>query len=336
MRLIQLYHPGYGRRIAKVNGSRLALIDPHIPTLYDLFTKIIEEGYLPGDYISDVTTEDQLDYDDIYEGADSWKILPSFDHPKDPMMCILSGTGLTHKTSAENRQKMYEQTSGNDDITDSMKIYLWGEKGGKPEDGKIGIQPEWFYKGNGTVLRGLNEPLEVPPYADGGGEEPEIAGVYIISSDGIPYRIGFTMANEFSDHIMEEKNYLYLASSKLRDCAIGPELILENGFNDVNGKVSINREERELWSKAIKSGEEHTTHSLKNLEYHHFKYRQHCIPGTIHIHFLGTDAFSFGDNIQLQDGDCMHISFDGFGKPLINPLSIKNEKEEFKTVHTWD
>jgi hypothetical protein len=336
MRLIQLSHPDHGRRIAKVNGSQLTLIDSQYPTNYDLFSKIILEGHLPEAFIPTLLTNDQLSYDEIYEGATSWKILPSFDHPQHPMLCMLSGTGLTHKASAENRQKMHEQVSEGENVTDSMEMYLWGEEGGKPGSGNIGVQPEWFYKGNGNALKGINDLLNVPPYADDGGEEPEIAGVYVISSVGTPHRIGFTMANEFSDHVMEKKNYLYLAPSKLRTCSIGPELVLDSRFDDIPGTVSVSRNGNELWSKKIKSGEKNMAHSLENLEYHHFKYEQHCIPGTVHIHFFGADAFSFGDNIQLQNGDVMNVSFEGFGRPLRNPIKISDEPEELVEIHTYD
>ena len=47
-------------------------------------------------------------------------------------------------------------------VTDSMKMFNWGVKGGRPAAGEIGIAPEWFYKGTGTVLRGPFEPLVVP------------------------------------------------------------------------------------------------------------------------------------------------------------------------------
>ena len=42
--------------------------------------------------------------------------------------------------------------------------------------------------------------------------------------DGKPWRLGFALGNEYSDHVTERQNYLYLAHSKLRACAIGPEL----------------------------------------------------------------------------------------------------------------
>jgi len=74
-------------------------------------------------------------------------------------------------------------------------------------------------------------------------------------------------------------------------------------------------------------------HSLANLEHHHFKYEQHRIPGTLHIHYYGTGAFSFGENIKLQDGDEMSISFQNMGRPLVNPLKVDNTKETLIRVN---
>ena len=113
--------------------------------------------------------------------------------------------------------------------------------------GNVGVQPEWFYKGTGDILRAHNEPLDIPSFGNDGGEEPEVAGVYIIDKNGKPWRIGFTTGNEFSDHVMEKKNYLYLAPSKLRSCAIGPELALNDDFDDLKGTVSISRKEDDIW-----------------------------------------------------------------------------------------
>ncbi len=75
-----------------------------------------------------------------------------------------------------------------------------------PRPGRIGVQPEWFYKGTGTILRAHGESLSVPSFADDGGEEPEIAGIYVIDDDGNPRRVGFTMGNEVADQVMEKKN----------------------------------------------------------------------------------------------------------------------------------
>ncbi|MDR8390632.1 hypothetical protein NC796_05755 [Aliifodinibius sp. S!AR15-10] len=332
MRLIQLHHPEKGRRIAVVDEPSLTLVHEKFKSCYSLFEEIINKNHSASDFIREQASNVKLDYDSIYAGMDQWKILPAFDHPSSPLACMLSGTGLTHKASAENRQKMHEKLSENEKVTDSMEVYLWGEEGGKPEPGQIGVQPEWFFKGNGTALRGHGDPLHVPAYANDGGEEPEVAGIYLIGDDGKPYRIGFSIANEFSDHVMEKKNYLYLAPSKLRSPAIGPELVIDHDFQDIPGTVSIERDNEQIWAKEIKSGEQNMSHSLQNLEYHHFKYDQHRIPGMVHIHFFGADAFSFGENILLEDGDIMSVSFEGFGRSLHNPIHIESRSETLVTA----
>ena len=144
-------------------------------------------------------------------------LLCPIDH-SDPAHLLVSGTGLTHLGSAEGRDQMHRAAIENPAPTDSMKMFLMGVEGGKPETGSIGVQPEWFYKGDGAILAAPDAPLAMPDFALDGGEEPEIAGVYIVDPSGQPRRIGMVAGNEFSDHVFEKKNYLYLASSKLRTC----------------------------------------------------------------------------------------------------------------------
>ena len=98
------------------------------------------------------------------------------------------------------------------------------------------------------------------------------------------------------------------------------------------GTVSIFRGGKTHWSKPIRTGEEAITHSLENLEYHHFKYDQHRIPGQLHIHFFGADAFSFGENIKLQHADEMYVSFQNMGRPLINPVVIDDNTPKMHKV----
>ena len=57
-------------------------------------------------------------------------------------------------------------------ITDSMKMFNLGLQGGKPEKGKVGAQPEWFYKGDGGCIVPPGHPLNLPSFALGGGERP--------------------------------------------------------------------------------------------------------------------------------------------------------------------
>jgi hypothetical protein len=315
MRLVQLNGPS-GRRVAVVEEPNLRMLDGCTST-YDLAMDCLRDNTPLLAAIEERKSSDLLDYDAIYQGASDWQLLPSADQPSEPSRCLVSGTGLTHQASAKNRDAMHAGTQA---ITDSTRMYLSGVEGGKPAPGEAGISPEWFYKGCGTVLKAHGEPLVVPDFADDGGEEPEIAGVYIIDVDGNPRRIGFTVGNEFSDHVFERKNYLYLAASKLRNCAIGPELIVDSAFDRIPGEVSVERNGETLWSHPITTGESNMCHSLANIEHHHFKFDFHRRPGDLHIHFFGADAFSFGAGIQLKDGDIMQVRFDGFGRALRNPL----------------
>lgn len=329
-RLVQIAHQSKGRKIAVVSEPFLVLVN-EFTSIYQLALKALDLGTSIHTLLEQQLSTEKLDYDKVYSGTSEWKLLPSFDNPDVVSNCIVSGTGLTHHSSAMNRQVMHQSDAGNT-LTDSMKVYQWGVEGGKPADGEIGIQPEWFYKGTGAILKGHGEALKVPDFGNDGGEEPEIAGIYIIDRSGHPIRIGFTTGNEFSDHVMEKKNYLYLAPSKLRNCSIGPELVLTDDFSDLNGAVTVSRKEEVLWSADIKTGEANMAHSLANLEYHHFKYPDHRQPLQGHVHFYGTGAFSFGAGIKLQTGDEMKVHWEGMGRSLVNSIDVIERKEDFIRV----
>jgi hypothetical protein len=148
----------------------------------------------------------------------------------------LTGTGLTHLGSASARDIMHSSVEG---MSDSMKMFRMGIKGGKPQQGVRGVQPEWFYKGSGDIAIAPGDPLLSPDFALDGSEEPEIAGIYINGPEGRPYRIGFAVANEFSDHITERMNYLFLAHSKLRPASFGPEILLGELPRHIRGTPRI-------------------------------------------------------------------------------------------------
>jgi hypothetical protein len=337
MRVVQLSHRDHGRRVALVAEPWLQLLQES-SSVYQLCQFAIRSARSLSDSIEELAEGEQLNYDDVYTGRSEWRLLSPIDHP-DPTHCFVTGTGLTHKASAENRQSMHIATEGgkksaveSQPPTDSMKMFQLGLEGGRPAPGAIGAAPEWFYKGVGTIVRAHNEPLNVPSHGNDGGDEAEIAGVYLIGPNGTPFRIGLAQGNEFSDHVMESKNYLYLAPSKLRDCSIGPELVLDPNFEDVPGQTTIERGGKVIWQAAQASGERSMCHSLANLEHHHFKYAEHRRPGDLHIHFFGADMFSFKDRLLLEDGDVMSISFKGFGRPLRNPIRIDRSREEVVVV----
>jgi hypothetical protein len=331
MRIVQLERD-FERRVAVVDDRRLRLLDgKRASSAYSLSLYAIAEGRRLTSVVEEAIGSETLDYDAVYNGSSDWRLLPSFDHPIDTARCMVSGTGLTHKASAENRAAMHKTAPS--EMTDSMRMFQMGLEGGNPPPGQIGVQPEWFYKGDGSILRAHGQELSVPPYAWDGGEEPEIAGAYIVSLEGEPFRVGLTVTNEFSDHQMERKNYLYLAPSKLRNCSIGPELSIGDvPFEDVPGTVAIVRNGEYIWRKDIWSGEKNMSYSVANLEHHHFKYECHRRAGDVHIHVFGADAFSFGDGLTLEHGDVMEVSFPQFGRTLRNPLKVSSRPEKLVSV----
>lgn len=328
MRLVQLIHRDGRRRVAIADGEWLRFVDG-ASTIYALAQLAMRRGVSlkNGSAISG----EKINYDSVYAAANSdWRLLPPIDHPDEPARCYVTGTGLTHQASVLNRNAMHQKT---DAETDSMKMFRWGREGGRPAAGAIGTAPEWFYKGNGLILKAHNEPLESPAFAEDGGEEPEIAGVYMVDPSGTPRRLGLAQGNEFSDHKFEKRNYLYLAHSKLRQCALGPELAVDPDFSgDVKGTVTIERNGATLWTRAIQSGEANMCHSVANMEHHHFKYALHRRPGDVHVHYFGADGFSFGDGIELQEGDVMQVAFEGFGRPLRNTLRRESAAERLVEV----
>ena len=141
------------------------------------------------------------------------------------------------------------------------------------------------------------------------------------------------IGNEFADHKFEKRNYLNLAGSKMRNCSFGPELVVDADFGSVPGKVTIQRGGREFWSKEIVTGENEMCHSLENIEHHHFKFDEHRRPGDLHVHYFGACSLSFGAGVELTEGDVMEIIFDGFGRPLRNPLHIARETPSLVKVN---
>ena len=315
--------------MAVVDEPQLTLLR-EVESVYALARQAVREQQSLTELIESRTSDERVDYDAIYTGASDWTLLAPVDHPAEPARCLVSGTGLTHLGSALNRGSMHSRSEA--DLTDSIRMFRAGMEGGRPAPGRVGTAPEWFYKGSGHILKGPGEPLVVPAYAEDGGEEAEVAGIYLVDQDGQPHRIGMAQGNEFSDHNFEQRNYLNLAGSKLRMCSIGPEIAIDPEFESVAGTVSIERRGKAIWTRKIATGTEEMCHSLINLEHHHFKFEAHRRPGDLHVHFYGAHSLSFGDGVRLLDRDVMVIQFDGFGRALRNPVSVVEPADELVTV----
>lgn len=299
---------GEGFRVVRDTGSVLELAQAAIAAGSGLLAAVARRGL-----------GETADVEAAYREN---RLLAPLTHP-DPAHLHLTGTGLTHLGSAAARDTMHRKLDAAEEtLTDSMKMFRMGLEGGRPGPGETGVQPEWFYKGNGAFVVAPGEPLRSPSFAGDAGEEPEIAGLYVIGPDGTPFRLGFALSNEFSDHLTERVNYLWLAHSKLRNASVGPELLVGPLPHDIRGRSRILRGGAVIWEKPFLSGEANMSHAIANLEHHHFKYDVFRQPGDVHVHMFGTATLSFADGVTARAGDVFEISAPGFGLPLRNPLEI--------------
>jgi len=319
MLLIQYMTPAGERRVGILDGDAVTPLTGYASTL-----ELARAAIARGTGLAALADANAGAAAESYEAiARERRLLPPLDHP-DPAHCYVTGTGLTHLGSADTRDAMHKKIGGDvETLSDSMKMFRMGVEGGKPQGDTAGVQPEWFYKGDGSIVRAGGQALDMPDFALDGGEEPEIAGLYLIGDNGQPYRLGFALGNEFSDHVTERQNYLYLAHSKLRSCGVGPALRVGDLPAHVAGVSRILDEAGQVrWEKAFVSGEDNMSHTIANLEHHHFKYGLFKRPGDVHIHFFGTATLSFADNVQVHAGETFEIEAPAFGPALRNPLAV--------------
>ena len=321
IRLLQ-HRANDGRRSVIAADGESALFVNTVRSTRELAIRAIEAGIALAEMITRCGRGEEVN--PAAELA-AGRIIAPIDHD-DPAHLLMSGTGLTHLGSADARDRMHRMATS-EKQTDSMRIFLDGIEGGKPALGEIGCQPEWFYKGDGSELVGPGEALTIPAFAADGGEEPELAGIYLIGANGVPYRLGLCLANEFSDHVTERHNYLWLAHSKLRQAALGPEMIVGPFPEHVEGTSRIRRDGSIAWERPFLSGEANMSHSIANLEWHHFKYARFRRPGDVHVHFFGTATLSFSDGFRTEPGDEFEIEADPFTLPLRNRLLRSNEQQ---------
>jgi hypothetical protein len=325
MRLVQFRTPSGARRVGRVaeDGRSVDTLSG-LETVYELAQRAARDGRSLVDIAAGTPVEGRVQLAELLAEK---RLLPPLDHP-DPAHCLITGTGLTHLGSAQARDAMHQAVQKDEaDLSDSMRMFKLGLEGGRPEGDGPGVAPEWFYKGDGSIVAAPGQPLASPAFALDGGEEAEIAVLYVIDEAGRPCRVGFALGNEFSDHVLERQNYLYLAHSKLRPCSFGPELLLGELPREIHGTVAVLRGQQRLWQGEWLSGEANMSHTLANLEHHHFKYQLFRRPGDVHVHFIGAAVLSFSAGVRSEPGDVFEIAAPGFGAPLRNPLAIAEDED---------
>lgn len=319
MHLSQIRTAGGGIAVVAREGTEAAVVRG-ASSVRELALEAIESGRNLAQAVAARGLGEAVDLARLLEDG---RVLSPIHHP-DPAHLHVTGTGLTHLGSAATRDAMHQKARA-EDATDSLRMFRMGLEGGKPER-LPGVQPEWFYKGDGSMIVAPGAPLLSPAFAEDAGEEPEIAGIYVIAPDGTPARVGWALGNEFSDHATERVNYLWLAHSKLRPASFGPEILVGDLPAHVEGISRIRRGGEVIWERPFLSGEANMSHSLANLEHHHFKYALHRRPGDVHVHFLGTATLSWADGLRTAPGDVFEIEAAPFGLPLRNPLAVEADR----------
>ena len=63
------------------------------------------------------------------------------------------------------------------------------------------------------------------------------------------------------------------------------------------------------------------SHTIQNLEHHHFKYAPFRRAGDVHVHFFGTATLSFSEGFTTREGDIFEVEAAPFTLPVRNRLT---------------
>ena len=118
------------RGVAALSDGGAPHIVPGAETTLALARRAIVEGATLAALVDAAGEGETLDLGTV-------ELLAPIDHA-DPAHLLMTGTGLTHLGSAEGRDKMHRAISDAAQQTDSMKMFLMGVEGGKPESG-VGV-----------------------------------------------------------------------------------------------------------------------------------------------------------------------------------------------------
>src|SRR6185369_12500824 len=111
LRLVQIMHQTGHRHVAVADEPWLRPV-ANFHSVYELAIEAIRRGGSIANIVEGASRGEQIAYDAVYydavyNGQSDWKLLPPIDHPDEPASCLVTGTGLTHKASAENRNSMH-------------------------------------------------------------------------------------------------------------------------------------------------------------------------------------------------------------------------------------
>lgn len=188
-------------------------------------------------------------------------------------------------------------------------------------------QPEQFYKGDGSTLFAHNAQIPMPEDAYSVSEEAEMVILYYRGKQGKSHQIGYTFGNDLSDPLLRRQNPDNFAASKLRPSSIGAELQLSVPPKELQGQITIKRDNNTIWHSRFITGTNYLFYSLEHLTTL-LEQVAHSSPGDISYVFLGADRYSFQDNVEIINDDVIHIESGSFNLPLSNQIIIKSFRKD--------
>lgn len=189
---------------------------------------------------------------------------------------------------------------------------------------------DWFFKGNGTTLRTTGERIILPMQSFSGGIEVEYVLVIIITNNGRPKVVGYTIANDFSDVGMRKIHPNLANLSKLMSTGIGHELILTDKIPEHSKVVcKVVREGSDIWRKESVLGFENMKHTQSQLMDILFGSDLLKSPVySVHYLLLGASISTDKAGVELRHGDTIII------ETIEDELLLHNSYEEEAVIYS--
>ena len=228
MHIIQFHQPALGRCLGVVQNDKVANItarDTELTNTVAAFHKARRHRQRLADLLQPLVDglAPSLDYAELLAAG---QVLPPLTE-EGVARLLVSGTGLTHTGSVQQRDAMHDRPESAEPQSDSRKMFQMGLAGGRrPAAGTPGRGPGMVFQGRRSLLAWAGRAARHPGLVPDGGEEPEVVGLYTVDDAGIPCRLGFTQGNEWSDHVTEK---IIICTSPRRSCAFvhRPELVID-------------------------------------------------------------------------------------------------------------
>src|SRR6266540_286738 len=159
MRLMQVKSGRGGRQVVASDAGESWVVGGYA-SVYELALAAIKKRSTIAALVKKAPRAGKADPAALYAAG---RVLAPIDHA-DPAHLLVTGTGLSHLGSAATRDAMHTKVTAvaEETLTDSMRMFRMGLEGGKPKPGKPGVQPEWFYKGDGSFVAPPGAPLVSP------------------------------------------------------------------------------------------------------------------------------------------------------------------------------